>query len=200
MRIMNEHPQRKRKLLRRMGLVQSVLDALGFGNLQKRIILVGLDAAGKTTVLYRLKLGETMATIPTVGFNVEVVKYKQLEFTMWDIGGQDKIRSLWRHYYDGCDAIIFVVDSNDTGRIDIAAAELHKLLAADELRDACLLVFANKQDLPSSMSAAEVVEKLQLSKLRGREYFTQSCAATSGNGLYEGLEWLSGALGRQPRN
>lgn len=182
-----------------MGLMQSILDSIGFGNLQKRVILVGLDAAGKTTVLYKLKLGETMVTIPTVGFNVETVKYKKLEFTMWDIGGQDKIRPLWRHYYDGSNAIIFVVDSNDSHRVEVAASELHKLLAAEELKDACLLVFANKQDLPNSMSAAELAEKLQLNKLRGREYYVQSCVATSGDGLYEGLDWLSAALSRQPK-
>mmetsp|Transcript_50988 Transcript_50988/g.87358 ORF Transcript_50988/g.87358 Transcript_50988/m.87358 type:complete len:184 (+) Transcript_50988:77-628(+) len=182
-----------------MGLMQSILGSLGFGNLEKRIILVGLDASGKTTILYKLKLGESMVTIPTIGFNVETVKYKNVEITMWDIGGQDKIRPLWRHYYNGSDAVIFVVDSNDVHRMDLAATELHKFLAAEELRDACLLVLANKQDLPNSVSASEVAEKLQLNKLRGREYYVQSCVATSGAGLYEGLDWLSGALTRQPK-
>ena len=170
------------------------IDQLGIGNLERRILLVGLDAAGKTTVLYKLKLGETVCTIPTVGFNVETVQYKRLSFTMWDIGGQDKIRPLWRHYYEGSDAVIFCVDSNDRDRIDMASMELNKLISTDDLRDAHLLVFANKQDLPHSMPASEIMEKLQLTKMHGRRWHVQPCVATSGDGLFEGLEWLSKTL------
>merc|ERR1719197_2032653 len=85
---------------------------------EKRILMVGLDAAGKTTILYKLKLGDVVTTIPTVGFNVESVEYKNIEFTVWDIGGQHLIRPLWRHYYQGTEAVIFVVDSNDRERVD----------------------------------------------------------------------------------
>ena len=113
---------------------------------------------------------------------------------MWDIGGQDKIRPLWRHYYEGSDAIIFCIDSNDRERVDLASMELHKLLSVDELRSACVLVLANKQDLPHSMSASEIMEKLELPKLRGRQWHVQPCVATSGDGLYEGLDWLSATL------
>merc|ERR1719414_1911262 len=86
------------------------------GKQDMRILMVGLDAAGKTTILYKLKLGEVVTTIPTVGFNVETVEYKNLSFTVWDIGGQDKIRKLWRHYYLGSAGVIFIVDSNDRDR------------------------------------------------------------------------------------
>merc|ERR550532_3924194 len=113
-----------------------------------RILMVGLDAAGKTTILYKLKLGEVVTTIPTVGFNVETVEYKNLSFTVWDVGGQDKIRPLWRYYYQGTNGLIYVVDSNDRDRIEDAREELTKMLQEDEMRDAVLLVFANKQDLP----------------------------------------------------
>merc|ERR1712154_71057 len=85
---------------------------------EMRILMVGLDAAGKTTILYKLKLGEVVTTIPTIGFNVETVEYRNLSFTVWDIGGQDKIRPLWRYYYQGTHALIYVVDSNDRERID----------------------------------------------------------------------------------
>lgn len=146
------------------------------------------------TSLSTVKLGDTVCTIPTVGFNVETVQYKRLSFTMWDIGGQDKIRPLWRHYYEGSDAIIFCIDSNDRERVDLASMELHKLLSVDELRSACVLVLANKQDLPHSMSASEIMEKLELPKLRGRQWHVQPCVATSGDGLYEGLDWLSKTL------
>merc|ERR1711998_810362 len=133
-----------------------------------RIVMVGLDAAGKTTVLYKLKLGEVVTTIPTVGFNVETVEYKNISFTVWDIGGQDKIRKLWRYYYQGSDGLIFVIDSSDRDRIEDAREELSKMLIDEEMKDAALLVFANKQDLPHAMTAAEVTEKLGLHNLKNR--------------------------------
>ena len=92
---------------------------------------VGLDAAGKTTILYKLKLGEIVTTIPTIGFNVETVEYKNISFTVWDVGGQDKIRPLWRHYFQNTQGLIFVVDSNDRERIDGdngAKDELHRMV------------------------------------------------------------------------
>jgi len=166
-----------------------------------RILMVGLDAAGKTTILYKLKLGEVVTTIPTIGFNVETVEYKNISFTVWDVGGQDKIRPLWRHYYQNTQGIIFVVDSNDRDRIDesnssehSAKEELHRMLAEDELRDAILLVFCNKQDLPNAMSVAEVTERLGLNQIRNRQWYIQATCATTGDGLYEGLDWLSNTL------
>lgn len=165
-----------------------------FGKQDMRILMVGLDAAGKTTILYKLKLGEIVTTIPTIGFNVETVEYKNISFTVWDVGGQDKIRPLWRHYFEKTQGIIFVVDSNDRDRIEGAREELQKMLQEDELRDAILLVFANKQDLPNAMSAAEVTDKLGLQSLRTREWYIQAACATTGDGLYEGLDWMSAAL------
>lgn len=166
----------------------------GFGSRDMRILMVGLDAAGKTTVLYKLKLGEIVTTIPTIGFNVETVKYKNINFTVWDVGGQDKIRPLWRHYYQNTEGVIYVVDSNDRERIDEAALELQKVLREDELRDATLLVLCNKQDLPNAMSVAEVTDKLGLHSLRSRQWYIQATCACSGDGLYEGLDWLSQAM------
>merc|ERR1711870_182271 len=164
------------------------------GKTEAKMVMVGLDAAGKTTVLYKLKLGEVVHTIPTVGFNVETVEYKNLSFTVWDIGGQDKIRKLWHHYYQGTNGLIYVVDSNDRDRSEDAREELTKMLNEDEMRDAVLLVFANKQDLPNAMTAAEITEKLGLHNLRNRQWFIQSACATTGDGLYEGLDWLSRTL------
>eukprot|EP01114_Cavostelium_apophysatum_P001176 TRINITY_DN10_c0_g1_i1.p1 TRINITY_DN10_c0_g1~~TRINITY_DN10_c0_g1_i1.p1 ORF type:complete len:181 (-),score=63.13 TRINITY_DN10_c0_g1_i1:71-613(-) len=165
-----------------------------FSKKDMRILMVGLDAAGKTTILYKLKLGEIVTTIPTIGFNVETVEYKNINFTVWDVGGQDKIRPLWRHYFQNTQGLIFVVDSNDRERIAEAAEELNKMLNEDELRDAAVLVFANKQDLPNAMSVAEVTDKLGLHQLRSRKWYIQSTCATSGDGLYEGLDWLSNVL------
>jgi len=165
-----------------------------FGKQEMRILMVGLDAAGKTTILYKLKLGEVVTTIPTIGFNVETVEYKNISFTVWDVGGQDKIRPLWRHYYQNTQGLIFVVDSNDRDRVEDAREELSKILNEDEMRDAVLLVFANKQDLPNAMAAAEVTDKLGLSNMRNRQWFIQSACATTGDGLYEGLDWMSRTL------
>jgi ADP-ribosylation factor protein 1 len=141
-----------------------------WGKKEMRILMVGLDAAGKTTILYKLKLGEIVTTIPTIGFNVETVEYRNISFTVWDVGGQDKIRPLWRHYFQNTQGIIFVVDSNDRDRITEAREELQRMLNEDELRDAILLVFANKQDLPNAMSAAEITDKLGLHSLRQRAW------------------------------
>jgi len=181
-----------------MGLKFSSLFHSLFSNTEMRILMVGLDAAGKTTILYKLKLGEIITTIPTIGFNVETVDYNHTKFTVWDVGGQDKIRPLWRHYFQNTQGLIFVVDSNDGDRIGEAREELMRMLAEDELRDAVLLVFANKQDLPNSMRAPEITDKLGLHSLRNRTWYIQATCATSGDGLYEGLDWLSQKL-RNPK-
>jgi ADP-ribosylation factor protein 6 len=125
-----------------MGKIMSKI----FSNKQMRILMLGLDAAGKTTILYKLKLNDNVNTIPTVGFNVESVVYKNVKFNVWDVGGQDKIRPLWRHYYTGTQGLIFVVDSADTDRLDEARQELHKIINDREMKDSVILVFANKQD------------------------------------------------------
>uniref|UniRef100_A0A8C2DE19 Uncharacterized protein n=1 Tax=Cyprinus carpio TaxID=7962 RepID=A0A8C2DE19_CYPCA len=161
------------------------------------IFQVGLDAAGKTTVLYKLKLGEVVTTIPTIGFNVEKVDYKNISFAVWDAGGQTKIRDLWKHYYQDTEGLIFVVDSSDHDRIETAAEELNAMLEEDEMRDAVLLVLANKQDLPKAMPVHELTDRLGLHTLRGRQWFVQATCAVQGSGLYEGLDWLSDQLSRR---
>jgi small GTP-binding protein len=168
-----------------------------WGTKEMRILMVGLDAAGKTTILYKLKMGEVLSTIPTIGFNVETVSYKNIEFTVWDVGGQGKIRPLWRHYFQNTNGIIFVVDSSDLERIndkhgkeDNARDELHRMLSDELLRNSPLLVYANKQDLPHALTIQEITERLDLCQLRMRPWFIQSCCAVTGEGLYEGLDWL----------
>ena len=146
---------------------------------------LNITASAGTTI------GPLVNTIPTIGFNVETVEYKNISFTMWDVGGQDKIRRLWKHYYIGTDAVIFVVDSNDRQRVETAREELHQLMEQTEMEGAHVLVFANKQDLPNAMSAAELTEKLQLSSFKRRQWYIQGACATTGDGLYEGMDWLS---------
>ena len=153
--------------------------------------MVGLDNAGKTTVLYKLKLGEVVTTIPTIGFNVETVDYKNISFTVWDVGGQTKLRGLWHHYFENSDAVIFVVDSSDRERLHEAREELDNILQDDRLRDSSLLVFSNKIDKPQSVTTTEVTDKLCLDKHRGRQWFIQATCAVTGEGIVDGLEWLA---------
>jgi len=156
--------------------------------------MLGLDAAGKTTILYKLKLGEVVSTIPTIGFNVETVQYKNIHFTVWDVGGQDKIRPLWRHYFQNTQGLIFVVDSIDRDRVNEARDELQRMLKETDLRDANLLVIANKQDLTGAYTTGELSEILGLHALRERHWNIQAACATSGDGLYEGLDWLAAKI------
>ena len=158
--------------------------------------MLGLDAAGKTTILYKMKLNEVVNTIPTIGFNVETFQYKQIEFNCWDIGGQFKLRTLWSHYFDNVDALVYVVDSADTDRIEENYETLSYLMADDQLKNCALLVYANKQDLSQALTCPQLVEKLRLSSLRGREWVIQPCSAKTGAGLIEGMEWLSKTLSK----
>jgi len=136
---------------------------------KKKLLMLGLDAAGKTTILYRLSNGaEVTTTIPTIGFNVEQFEDSQFDWTVWDVGGRDKIRPLWRHYFANTSGFIFVVDSNDSDRIGSIAPlvdwgtafeEFNKVINEDELRDVPVLILANKKDLPKAMSVNTIVEK-----------------------------------------
>ena len=192
--------QRQLQSLRGGGATISRLLPILLGKQQCRILMVGLDAAGKTTILYQLKLGEMTQTKPTLGFNVETVSYKNIEFMVWDMGGQDKIRQLWSHYYEGTQALIFVVDSADAARLPEAKSELQKLLAEPELKDALLLVYANKQDVAGALSVQQVAESLQLGDLPdSRVWYLQACAAASadGAGVTDGLDWLAGELAKR---
>ena len=178
-----------------MGLLLSNLSQVlsEFGTRNTRILLLGLDAAGKTTILYKLKLNETVTTIPTIGFNVETVTpVKNVTFTMWDVGGQEKIRPLWRHYFYGSEGLIFVVDSSDVTRIQEARDELFSIVK-DEAMDAGVpvVVLANKQDLPNALKSHELVNKMGLRELKSNPWHVQEMCAVSGEGLYEGVNVMS---------
>jgi small GTP-binding protein len=167
------------------------------GSRDVRILMVGLDAAGKTTIMYKIKMNETVKTIPTVGFNVETMEYKRLKITMWDVGGQDKIRVLWKHYFTNTDCLIYVVDSCDRERIEEASEELKKMLIDPELENACLLVYANKQDMNGALSPSEITEKLELKELKNRKWLVQGSSAIVGSGLMEGLDWVAKELSKR---
>lgn len=167
-----------------------------FEQKQVRMILVGLDAVGKTTIMYQIKINETVKTIPTIGFNVETMEYKGLKMTMWDLGGQDKIRQLWKHYYEGTDAIIYVVDSSDAERVEEANEELQKMLQEPTMEKAPLLVYANKQDIKGALTPTEISDKFGLTSLKNRKWLVQGCSAVKAEGLTEGLDWMAGVLNK----
>lgn len=201
--------------------------------------MLGLDAAGKTTILYKLHIGEVLSTVPTIGkkelifplsilpvllsflssaaphfslstppppqprsihlqkhagFNVEKVQYKNVLFTVWDVGGQEKLRPLWRHYFSDTDGLIYVVDCADRERVQKAASEFRSIVDDPLMRNAAVLIFANKQDLPGAISPAALCEAFGLGEMRGRRWHVQGAVATRGEGLYEGLDWLAAAL------
>ncbi|KAF4380286.1 hypothetical protein F8388_024579 [Cannabis sativa] len=247
-----------------------------FGNTEMRVVMLGLDAAGKTTILYKLHIGEVLSTVPTIGsvdqeivavivihnglepltlweriacltilatpfglicvgkfpflltfgyhflcylylfedyctllffmnfsvnifrspagFNVEKVQYKNVIFTVWDVGGQEKLRPLWRHYFNNTDGLIYVVDSLDRERITKAKAEFQAIISDPFMLNSVILVFANKQDMKGAMSPMEVCEGLGLFDLKNRKWHIQGTCALRGDGLYEGLDWLAGTL------
>jgi len=185
-----------------------------FGRLKKRdtrVLLLGLDHAGKTTVLSQMGLQEMYTkqqkikdeqegiddidiqnVVPTVGFNVKEVMFGKLQFVLWDLGGQTNIRQMWKHYYKGTDGVIYVIDSSDHGRIQESKQEIENLLCQEELKECCLLIIANKMDKPNAMSTTELIAKLALEDNIGksRPWFVQSTCALSGEGLKRALEWF----------
>lgn len=137
----------------------------GFQSLH--VVVIGLDSAGKTSLLYRLKLREFVDTIPTKGFNMERIKVpmgntksNSTMFQVWDVGGQDKLRPLWKSYTRRTDGLVFVVDAVEAERMEEAKVELHRITRAAENQGVPVLVLANKQDLDGAMSASEVMSGL----------------------------------------
>ncbi|KAK3085938.1 hypothetical protein FSP39_011034 [Pinctada imbricata] len=156
-----------------------------------RVLFLGLDAAGKTTALYQLKLGETVTTIPTIGFNVETLEYDNVHITVWDVSTRDKARPLIRHYYQNTQALVFIVDSTDKDRLDEFKMEIMRSINEDELRNCPFVIMANKQDLSGALSVEELTERLELDKLPDKTWAIFPTCATTGDGLTEVMEWLA---------
>ena len=157
--------------------------------------MLGLKEAGKTTIVYKFKSGLVKNSEPTTGFKVETFEYCNFEFNVWDLDGQEEARVFWREYFPGTDVLIFVVNSKDKAQIELAKQELHQMLDVVELKDAVLLVLANKQDLSTAMSIAEVTERLGLAGIKGRDWLCTDTCALSGMGFDEGLNWVNEKLG-----
>jgi len=152
-----------------------------------RAIMLGLDSAGKTTVLYQLKLGEQVKTIPTIGFNVEKVTIcKGLTMAVWDVGGQDKLRQLWKHYYQDATGMIFVVDSSDRLRLKEAQMELTQVVQDAHIHKNLIpvIILANKQDMPSAVAVRTIQTEMSLDEVLSNHPWTiHGCCATKGDGI-----------------
>ena len=162
--------------------------ALQNSSIKRKILLVGLDGAGKTTTLYRLKLNELIETVTTIGLNVETIKHKNLELLVFDVGGQ--ARTLWSYYFEDLDALIFVIDTTDYERIKIVREELLKCTEALKNRNYVLLLYLNKQDHEKKLDITEVIELAGINEIEGVDVIVQKCSALKGEGLVEGLEKL----------
>ncbi|KAF5833840.1 small Arf-related GTPase [Dunaliella salina] len=157
---------------------------------EMRILMVGLDNAGKTTIVKRLN-GEDITTVsPTLGFNIKTLNFRGYKLNIWDVGGQKTLRPYWRNYFEKTDGLIWVVDSADLARLEDCKQELHAILQEERLFGATLLVLANKQDLPSALKLDELGQVLQLSSITKRHCHIESCSAVNGEGVLKGFEWL----------
>ncbi|KAH7731997.1 ADP-ribosylation factor-like protein 3 [Aphelenchoides avenae] len=156
-----------------------------------RILLLGLDNAGKTTILKKLASEDVTHITPTQGFNIKSVIADDIKLNVWDIGGQRKIRPYWKNYFENTDVLIYVIDSSDRKRFDETALELSELLDEDKLKNVPVLIFANKQDLLTAAKASEIADSLELVKIRDRSWQIQACSAVSGEGIKDGMEWIS---------
>eukprot|EP00928_Gymnodinium_smaydae_P042297 TRINITY_DN284_c0_g2_i1.p1 TRINITY_DN284_c0_g2~~TRINITY_DN284_c0_g2_i1.p1 ORF type:complete len:210 (-),score=73.52 TRINITY_DN284_c0_g2_i1:79-618(-) len=172
-----------------MGLL-SILKKMKKDEKEARILMLGLDNAGKTTILKKLSEEDISHIMPTQGFNIKSLVHEGFKLNVWDIGGQKTIRPYWSNYFESSDALVYVIDSSDRRRLDESGAELRELLAEDKLGGIPLLIFANKQDLLQATPADEIAESLQLGNIADRTWTIQACSAKEGSGLQDGMEWI----------
>jgi ADP-ribosylation factor-like protein 2 len=157
---------------------------------EMRVLIVGLDNAGKTTIVKRI-VGEDISSVsPTLGFQIKTLDCCGYALNVWDVGGQKTLRSYWRNYFENTDGVVWVIDSADTRRLSDTAQELHKLLREERLAGATLLVLANKQDVPCAIDVDKVRDVLRLQELGQRHWHLVGCSAVKGDGLQESFEWL----------
>ena len=172
-------------------LFRKIKALLSFSNEKEvKLLILGLDNAGKTSCLKRFSDEEIDHIMPTQGFNVKTLNEKGFKVNTWDLGGQKAIRPYWDNYYTNTNGIIFVIDSGDHNRIDEAGIELKNLLKNTKLNKIPLLILANKQDLSNALQPKLISDKLLLNSIRDRCWSIQSCSAKNGDGLKEGLQWI----------
>ncbi|XP_035628242.1 ADP-ribosylation factor-like protein 3 isoform X4 [Oncorhynchus keta] len=148
-----------------------------------RLLLLGLDNAGKTTLLKQLASEDVSHITPTQGFNIKSMQSQGFKLNVWDIGGQRKIRPYWRNYFENTDVLIYVIDSSDRKRFEETGQELAELMEEEKLSMVPLLIFANKQDLMTAAPASELAEGLNLHTIRDRVWQIQACSAITAEGV-----------------
>ncbi|XP_069016650.1 ADP-ribosylation factor-like protein 3 [Embiotoca jacksoni] len=154
------------------------------------LLLLGLDNAGKTTLLKQLAAEDVNHITPTQGFNIKSVQSSGFKLNVWDIGGQRNIRPYWRNYFENIDVLIYVIDSSDRKRFEETGLELAELLEEEKLASVPLLIFANKQDLMTASPASELAESLSLHTIRDRMWQVQACSAQTAEGVQDGMNWV----------
>ncbi|KAM0951592.1 putative small GTP-binding protein [Dioscorea sansibarensis] len=173
-----------------MGLL-SIIRKIKKKEKEMRILMVGLDNSGKTTIVLKINGEDTSVISPTLGFNIRTIRYQKYSLNVWDVGGQKTIRSYWRNYFEQTDGLVWVVDSSDVRRLADCRMELHNLLKEERLSGASLLVFANKQDIQGALKPEEIVKILNLDAMdKTRHWKIVGCSAYTGDGLLEGFDWL----------
>jgi len=150
-----------------MGLL-NILKKLKKNQKEARILVLGLDNAGKTTILKKLSEEDISHIMPTQGFNIKSLVHDGFKLNVWDIGGQKTIRPYWSNYFESSDCLVYVIDSSDRRRLEESGSELNELLQEDKLANVPLLIFANKQDLLQALPADEIAEELSLHNIRDR--------------------------------
>eukprot|EP00434_Breviolum_minutum_P004564 symbB.v1.2.004027.t1/scaffold227.1/size261201/13 len=174
-----------------MGLL-GLLKKMKKDDMEARILVLGLDNAGKTTILKTLTSEDITHTMPTQGFNIKSIVQDGFKLNVWDIGGQEAIRPYWSNYFENTDGLVYVVDSSDVRRLEESSRELRALLGEEKLAGIPTLVYANKQDLMSAASSEEIAGTMELDSISDRVWQIQACSAKTGDGLQEGMEWLVG--------
>ncbi|XP_029654394.1 ADP-ribosylation factor-like protein 3 isoform X2 [Octopus sinensis] len=159
-----------------------------------RLLLLGLDNAGKTTLLKKLASEDISHITPTQGFNIKTVQSEGFRLNVWDIGGQRKIRPYWKNYFENTDVLIYVIDSSDKKRFEETGEELFELMEEEKLNGVPLLVFANKQDLLNAAEASQIANGLNLHALRDRKWQICPCSAMTGEGIDVGVSWMLKSL------
>lgn len=178
-----------------MRIPQTLLRKLKRTDNEARILVLGLDNSGKTTILKKLSEEDVSHIMPTQGFNIKSLMQDGFKLNVWDIGGQKSIRPYWRNYFDQTDALVYVIDSADSKRMEETTIELQQLLDEEKLQDIPVLIFANKQDLMNAVDVEDIKEEIKM--VNGRNWTIIPCSAKTAEGLQDGMEWLVEELNQQ---
>ncbi|BET02645.1 ADP-ribosylation factor-like protein [Nesidiocoris tenuis] len=169
---------------------QKILKKMKAKEKEMRILILGLDNAGKTTILKHLNHEDPTTISPTLGFNIKTIVYGDYKLNMWDVGGQKSLRSYWKNYFESTDGIVWVVDSVDTRRLDDCRRELHALIEEERLVGASVLVLANKVDLPGAASLEDIRERLELDNVTTHHWKIVRVSAMTGENVVPAVGWL----------